>query len=146
MVSSQISHISHLSHFCNAKLLNSVDFPHLFKYWDKHPASLCEAVLLSLLCRLWVSSQGMEEGYKCVLWWEGWQTLDHRLDWCMSNPLVKWTAVPAVSVSLAAIWCLIFKGARTVLEEWNWTKTNTTSGKGISFVGQSPWKHWGWNR
>lgn len=66
MVSSQISHPSH---FVNAELLNSIDFPRLFKYWDKHPPSLCEAVLLS--CRQWVSSQWMEEGYKCALRWRG---------------------------------------------------------------------------
>lgn len=41
MVSSQISHPSH---FVNAELLNSLYFPRLFKYWDKHPPSLCEAV------------------------------------------------------------------------------------------------------
>lgn len=100
MVSSQINHPSN---FFNTELLNSIDFLCLFKYWDKHPASLHEAVLLSCCAGCESAHSGWQRVTNVCFGEKGWQTLDHRLKWCMSNTMVKWTAVPAVSVSMSLV-------------------------------------------
>lgn len=55
--------IRHPSNFDNAELLNSIDFPQLFKYWDKHPTSLHEAVLLSIAMH---AGSKLHDGWKGV--------------------------------------------------------------------------------